>query len=83
MVLAPKVFETLVLLIEHKGRVVRKEDMMKMLWPDRYVEESNLTQNIFMLRKILGEGPGNDQYIENDPQERLSLYRNCEQKYRR
>ena len=65
--LAPKVFETLVLLIEHKGRVVTKEDMMKTLWPDRYVEESNLTQNIFMLRKILGEGPGKAQYIETIP----------------
>ena len=67
--LAPKVFETLVLLIEHKGRLVKKEDMMKTLWPDRYVEESNLTQNIFMLRKILGEGEGSGkaQYIETIP----------------
>ena len=65
--LAPKVFETFILLVEHKGRIVRKEDMMKMLWPDRYVEESNLTQNIFMLRKILGGGPGKAQYIETIP----------------
>jgi DNA-binding winged helix-turn-helix (wHTH) protein/tetratricopeptide (TPR) repeat protein len=65
--LAPKVFETLVLLIENKGRVVKKEEMMKMLWPDRYVEESNLTQNIFMLRKIFSEAPGKDQYIETVP----------------
>ena len=65
--LPPKVFETLVLLIEHKGRVVRKEDMMKTLWPDRYVEESNLTQNIFMLRKMLGGDPGKAQYIETIP----------------
>ncbi len=67
--LAPKVFETLVLLIEHKGRLVKKEDMMKVLWPDRYVEESNLTQNIFLLRKILGEGDGSGkaQYIETIP----------------
>lgn len=65
--LPPKVFDTLVLLIEHRGRIVKKEDMMKMLWPDRYVEESNLSQNIFMLRKILVEGPGSDQYIETIP----------------
>ena len=65
--LPPKVFETLVLLIEHKGRVIRKDDMMKMLWPDRHVDESNLSQNIFMLRKILSEGPGNYQYIETIP----------------
>jgi TolB-like protein/Flp pilus assembly protein TadD len=62
--LPPKVFETLVLLIENKGRVVRKEDMMKILWPDRYVDESNLSQNIFILRKILSEDPDNFQYIE-------------------
>lgn len=65
--LAPKVFETLILLIEHRGRVVKKEEMMKSLWPDRYVEESNLTQNIFMLRKILGESTGKAQYIETIP----------------
>jgi DNA-binding winged helix-turn-helix (wHTH) protein/Tfp pilus assembly protein PilF len=65
--LAPKVFETLILLIENKGRVVTKAEMMKSLWPDRYVEESNLTQNIFMLRKIFSEGPGNEQYIETIP----------------
>jgi TolB-like protein/Tfp pilus assembly protein PilF len=41
--------------------------MMKALWPDRFVEESNLTQNIFMLRKILGEGTGKAQYIETIP----------------
>ena len=65
--LAPKIFETLVLLIESKGRILKKDEIMKKLWPDRYVEESNVSQNIFMLRKILGEGSGNDQYIENIP----------------
>jgi TolB-like protein/Tfp pilus assembly protein PilF len=65
--LAPKIFETLVLLIENKGRIVKKEEIMKRLWPDRYVEKSNVSQNIFMLRKILGESPGNEQYIENVP----------------
>ena len=65
--LAPKIFETLVLLIESRGCIVKKDEMMKKLWPDRYVEESNVAQNIFMLRKILGESAGNDQYIENIP----------------
>ena len=65
--LAPKAFDTLILLIENKGRILKKEEMMKRLWPDRYVEESNLSQNIFMLRKILGESPGKEQYIENIP----------------
>ena len=63
--LAPKVFETLVLLIERRGRVVLKEEAMRVLWPNSYVEEANLSQNIFMLRKILSEGsPGKEQYIK-------------------
>src|ERR1043165_505810 len=65
--LALKIFETLVFLIENKGRIVKKEELMKRLWPDRYVEVSNLAQNIYMLRKILGESSGNDKYIENIP----------------
>jgi DNA-binding winged helix-turn-helix (wHTH) protein/tetratricopeptide (TPR) repeat protein len=65
--LPPKVFETLVLLVERRGRVVGKDEMMNLLWPDRYVEESNLTQNIFMLRKTLGEGQSKAQYIETIP----------------
>lgn len=65
--LAPKNFETLVVLIENRGRIVSKKEMMNRLWPDRYVEESNVSQNIFMVRKILGESPGKAQYIENIP----------------
>lgn len=65
--LALKIFETLVFLIENRGHIVKKEEMMKRLWPDRYVEVSNLSQNIYMLRKILGESSGNDKYIENIP----------------
>jgi DNA-binding winged helix-turn-helix (wHTH) protein/tetratricopeptide (TPR) repeat protein len=65
--LPPKVFETLVLLVERNGRVVGKDEMMTLLWPDRFVEESNLTQNIFMLRKALGEGQSSAQYIETIP----------------
>jgi TolB-like protein/Tfp pilus assembly protein PilF len=63
--LAPKLFDTLLVLIERRDRIVAKEEMMRVLWPDSYVEEANLTQNIFMLRKILAEGgPGNESYIE-------------------
>jgi DNA-binding winged helix-turn-helix (wHTH) protein/tetratricopeptide (TPR) repeat protein len=65
--LPPKVFETLVLLVERRGRAMGKEEMMNLLWPERYVEESNLTQNIFMLRKALAEGQSNAQYIETIP----------------
>jgi TolB-like protein/Tfp pilus assembly protein PilF len=65
--LAPKVFETLLLLVERGGSVIGKSEMMSELWPDRYVEEANLTQNIFTLRKALGESESKDQYIETVP----------------
>jgi DNA-binding winged helix-turn-helix (wHTH) protein/Tfp pilus assembly protein PilF len=65
--LAPKVFETLLLLVERRGQVVGKAEMMNTLWPDRYVEEANLTQNIFTLRKLLGEDQDKKQYIETIP----------------
>jgi DNA-binding winged helix-turn-helix (wHTH) protein len=53
--LTPKAFEVLLLLIQHSGEVVSKDELMKMVWPDSFVEESNLTQTVFMLRKALGE----------------------------
>jgi DNA-binding winged helix-turn-helix (wHTH) protein len=52
--LAPKVFETLLVLIENPGRIVLKEELMKRLWPDTFVEDANLTFNIQQLRKSLG-----------------------------
>jgi TolB-like protein/DNA-binding winged helix-turn-helix (wHTH) protein/Tfp pilus assembly protein PilF len=55
--LTPKAFEVLLLLIQHNGQVVRKDELMSKIWPDSFVEESNLTQTIFMLRKALGETP--------------------------
>jgi TolB-like protein/DNA-binding winged helix-turn-helix (wHTH) protein/Tfp pilus assembly protein PilF len=55
--LTSKAFEVLVLLIRHSGRVTGKDELMKAVWPDSFVEESNLTQTIFMLRKALGESP--------------------------
>jgi eukaryotic-like serine/threonine-protein kinase len=45
--LEPKVFETLLVLIRHDGRLVGKEELMRAVWPDSFVEESNLTRNIF------------------------------------
>src|SRR5215472_7652068 len=60
--LTPKLFDTLLLLVEHSGHLLLKEELMKSLWPDSFVEEVNLSQNIFRLRKALGETPG-QQYI--------------------
>jgi len=65
--LKPKVFDTLVALVENRGRVLGKDELMEMLWPDSFVEESNLTQTIYMLRKALGEGPDDHHYVETIP----------------
>ncbi len=65
--LTPKVIETLVVLIENRERVVSKEDLMKMLWPDSFVEKSNLSQNVFVLRKALGDSSQEKRYIVNVP----------------
>jgi len=62
--LAPKVVETLLALIERRGEIVSKNEIMKRLWADSFVEESNLTQNIYLLRKILGNGADGKPLIE-------------------
>src|SRR5688572_15509197 len=65
--LTPKVFDILITLVENGGQVVAKDDLMKRVWPSTYVEEGNLTQNISLLRKALGETPGGAQFIETVP----------------
>jgi TolB-like protein len=65
--LTPKAFETLLVLVRNSGHVVEKDDLMKQVWPDTFVEEANLTQNVFALRRILGESAGKHQYIETVP----------------
>ncbi len=52
--LKPKVVETLVALIERRGEVIGKDELMNRLWPNSFVEEANLSQNIYLLRKSLG-----------------------------
>src|SRR5258708_3396391 len=65
--LTPKAIETLVVLVENRDRVVSKDELMKTLWPDSFVEESNLSQNIFMLRKALGDSVQEKRYILTIP----------------
>jgi DNA-binding winged helix-turn-helix (wHTH) protein/Tol biopolymer transport system component len=65
--LQPKAFDTLVVLIDNRGRVVERAALMKTLWPDSFVEEANLTQYVFTLRKALGEQPNGQPYIETVP----------------
>jgi DNA-binding winged helix-turn-helix (wHTH) protein/TolB-like protein len=65
--LPPKLFETLLALIEQAGAVVSKDDLLNRVWPDTLVEERNLSQNIFLLRKALGEDARGRHYIETIP----------------
>ncbi len=58
-----KALDTLVLLVQQAGRLLEKEELMNRLWPDTAVEEANLTQNIFEVRKALGEVPGEQRFI--------------------
>ena len=62
--LTPKLFETLLILVENSGRIVQKEQFMERLWPHTYVEEANLTSNIQQLRKSLGDNARQPHYIE-------------------
>ena len=65
--LTPKTFQILLVLVRHSKEVVTKDDLMKTVWPDTFVEETNLTRNIFTLRKALGESPQDHQYILTVP----------------
>ena len=65
--LAPKAFELLVALVAHHGRLVTRESLMQTVWPDSFVEETNLTVNISCLRKILGDTPEGRPWIGTVP----------------
>jgi len=65
--LAPKVFDTLLFLVQNSGRILEKDALMKALWPESFVEEGNLSQNIFVLRKILGDDRNGNSLIQTIP----------------
>jgi DNA-binding winged helix-turn-helix (wHTH) protein/Tfp pilus assembly protein PilF len=65
--LTPKTFQILLVLVRHSKEVVTKDDLMQTVWPDTFVEEANLSRNIFMLRKALGESPQDHRYILTVP----------------
>ncbi len=65
--LAPKAFDTLVVLVEQRGEIVTKQQLMDAVWSGTYVEESNLAQNVFLLRKKLGHTADGGEYIETVP----------------
>ncbi|HEY2382748.1 MAG TPA: AAA family ATPase [Terriglobia bacterium] len=65
--ITPTVFKILVALLERAGEIVTKEQLMKQVWPDSFVEEGNLNRNISTLRKALGERPKDHKYVETVP----------------
>ena len=62
-----KAFETLFVLIQNNGQLVEKEQLLENVWPDTFVQESTLAQNVYMLRKILGKTSEGDGYIKTIP----------------
>src|ERR1043165_6018446 len=65
--LPTKVFDLLLLLVQNSGQVVTKEELMRQVWPDQFVEENNLTVRMSALRRALGEKRGGQRYIETVP----------------
>src|SRR5689334_19121990 len=65
--LTPKAFETLLVLVQHGVQVVDKEQLLKEVWPDTFVEEGSLSRNIHELRKALGDDTSQPCYIETIP----------------
>jgi DNA-binding winged helix-turn-helix (wHTH) protein/TolB-like protein len=65
--LTPKAFEILLVLVQNGSRLTTKEELMRKVWPDSFVEDANLTVNISALRRHLGETPSGQQYIETVP----------------
>jgi DNA-binding winged helix-turn-helix (wHTH) protein/tetratricopeptide (TPR) repeat protein len=65
--LTPKAFDTLLILVERGGRLVEKDELIRRLWPDSFVEENSLSQNIYLLRKALEKDGQGIRYIETVP----------------
>jgi len=65
--LRPKVYDLLVVLVENRGHLVDKEQLMSSVWAEEFVEEGNINKNISMLRQALGESGGGTKFIETVP----------------
>ena len=65
--LTPKAIDTLLVLVARHGHLVTKEELLQLVWPDAFVEENNLAQNISTLRRVLGDGTGGERFIETVP----------------
>ncbi|MGH9936304.1 MAG: winged helix-turn-helix domain-containing protein, partial [Blastocatellia bacterium] len=62
-----KAYDLLVVLVQHPGHLLGRDELTQSLWPDRFVEDANLTVNVAALRKALGEATAGQQYIETVP----------------
>jgi DNA-binding winged helix-turn-helix (wHTH) protein/TolB-like protein/Tfp pilus assembly protein PilF len=67
LALEPKVFQTLLVLVRNRGRLVEKDELMREVWPDRFFEETNLARNVSVLRRTLGKDENGNQFIETAP----------------
>jgi DNA-binding winged helix-turn-helix (wHTH) protein/Tol biopolymer transport system component len=65
--LPPKAVDLLVALVEQRGRLLDKDTLLTTVWPDTFVEESNLADNVFKLRRALGDGESGARFIETVP----------------
>ena len=65
--LSPKVFDTLLALVERSGHIVSKDQLFEIVWPDVFVEENNLTQYVAAARRALGDNRQEQRYIETVP----------------
>ncbi|MFZ0796761.1 MAG: protein kinase [Terriglobales bacterium] len=65
--LPPKAFETLLFLVENAGHLVDKDELIRRLWPDTFVEDGNVAKHVSLLRKILSEATNGREYIETIP----------------
>ncbi len=65
--LTPKAFDLLEVLVQNNGRLIEKDELLKEVWPDSFVEEGNINRNISIIRKVLGEDATGKPYIETVP----------------
>jgi TolB-like protein/DNA-binding winged helix-turn-helix (wHTH) protein/Tfp pilus assembly protein PilF len=65
--LSPKAFELLLLLVTNAGHLIEKDDLIRQLWPDTFVEEGSLVKHVYLLRKALAQGENGTEYIETVP----------------
>src|SRR5262245_9149081 len=78
--LTPKAFDLLLVLVAGHGHLQEKEELFKAVWPDTFIEESNLTSNIALIRKTLGEGGNGERYIETVPKRGYRFIASVEEK---